>query len=107
MREVLGNCINNRNRQSLRTTVEAAWLALGGAACVNDETDLEDAKIYLDYLEAHEKMGSIYELAAFEEGLTKLYALPDTEADDTLQLIPFKHQKPSYVLPSTQCQRNT
>lgn len=87
MREVLGNCINNRNRQSLRATVEAAWLALGGAACVNDETDLEDAKIYLDYLEAHERTRSIYELAAFEEGLTKLYALPDMEADDTLQLM--------------------
>ena len=87
MREVLGNCINNRNRQSLRATVETAWLALGGPACVKDTTDLEDAKIYLDYLEAHEKTGSIYELAAFEEGLTKLYALPDTEADDTLQLM--------------------
>jgi len=87
MREVLGNCINNRNRQSLRATVEAAWLALGGAACVKDETDLENAKIYLDYLEVHEKTGSIYELAAFEEGLTKLYALPDTEADETLQLM--------------------
>jgi len=87
MREVLGNCINNRNRQSLRATVEAAWMALGGAACVNRETDLKDAKIYLNYLETHEKMGSIYELTAFEEGLTKLYALPDTEADDTLQLM--------------------
>ena len=87
MREVLGNCINNRNRQSLRATVEAAWMALGGAACVNRETDLSDAKIYLNYLETHEKTGSIYELKAFEEGLTKLYALPDTEADDTLQLM--------------------
>ena len=88
MREVLGNCINNRNRQSLRATVEAAWMALGGAACVNRETDLEDAKIYLNHLESHEKTGSIYELTAFEEGLTKLYALPDTEADDTtLQLM--------------------
>ena len=67
MRKVLGSCINNRNRQSLRSTVEAAWLALGGPACVNNETDLEDAKIYLDYLEAHENIGNIYELAAFEE----------------------------------------
>ena len=93
MRRVLGSCINNRNRQSLRSTVEAAWLALGGPACVNNETDLGDAKIYLDYLEAHEKMGNIYELAAFEEGLAKLYALPDTEADDTLQLMTIHKSK--------------
>ena len=93
MREVLGSCINNRNRQSLRAVVEAAWLALGGPACVNNETDLGDAKIYLDYLEAHEKMGNIYELAAFKEGLADLYALPDTEADDTLQLMTIHQSK--------------
>ena len=93
MRKVLGSCINNRNRQSLRVVVEAAWLALGGPACVNNETELGDAEIYLDYLEAHEEMGNIYELAAFEEGLTKLYALPDTEADDTLQLMTIHQSK--------------
>jgi ATP-dependent helicase/nuclease subunit A len=93
MREVLGDCIDNRNRQSLRATVEAAWLALGGPACVNDATDLEDAKIYLNYLEAYEKTGSIYELAAFEKGLTKLYALPDLEADNTLQLMTIHKSK--------------
>ena len=93
MREVLGSCINNRNRQSLRAVVEAAWLTLGGPACVNNETDLEDAKIYLDYLEAHEEMGNIYELAAFKEGLADLYALPDTEADDTLQLMTIHESK--------------
>ena len=93
MREVLGDCIENRNRQSLRATVEAAWLALGGPACVNDATDLEDAKIYLNYLEAYEKTGSIYELAAFEKGLTNLYALPDLEADNTLQLMTIHKSK--------------
>ena len=93
MREVLESCINNRNRQSLRAVVEAAWLALGGPACVNNETDLEDAKIYLDYLEVHEEMGDIYELAAFKEGLADLYALPDTEADDTLQLMTIHESK--------------
>ena len=38
-------------RAGLRETVEGAWLALGGPACVEDATDLEDAEIYLDYLE--------------------------------------------------------
>tara|TARA_B100000686_G_scaffold341164_1_gene418124 strand:+ start:4083 stop:7562 length:3480 start_codon:yes stop_codon:yes gene_type:complete len=93
IREVLENCINNRNRQSLRAVVEAAWLALGGPACVNNDTDLEDVKIYLDYLEAHEKMGNIYDLAAFEEGLADLYALPDMDADDTLQLMTVHQSK--------------
>jgi ATP-dependent helicase/nuclease subunit A len=93
MREVLGNCINNRNRQSLRATVETAWLALGGPACVKDTTDLEDAKIYFDCLEGHEEAGSLPDLAVFEKGLTKLYALPDLEADDRLQLMTIHRSK--------------
>ncbi|MEO7560605.1 MAG: UvrD-helicase domain-containing protein [Nitrosospira sp.] len=87
VREVLRNCIDNRCRQSLRMTVEAAWLALGGPGCIEDVTDLEDAAVYLDYLEAHEEAGNIPKLAALEEGLAKLYALPDLQADDALQIM--------------------
>ena len=93
MREVLGDCINNRNRQSLRATIEAAWLALGGPACVKGATDLEDAEIYFDYLEGYEQAGSLPDLAVFEKGLTKLYALPDLEADDRLQLMTIHRSK--------------
>ncbi len=87
VRTVLCDCIGNRYRSSLRTLVEAAWLALGGPACVGDVTDLADAEIYFDYLEAHEEAGSIPELALFEQGLARLYALPDLGADDRLQIM--------------------
>ncbi len=87
VQEVLRDCIGNRCRSSLRTLVEAAWLALGGPACVGDVTDLADAEIYFDYLEAHEEAGSIPELALFEQGLARLYALPDLGADDRLQIM--------------------
>ncbi|HKX53725.1 MAG TPA: 3'-5' exonuclease, partial [Nitrosospira sp.] len=87
MRDVLRECMANRNRQSLRATVEAAWLALGGPACLEDETGLEDASAYLDYLESHEDAGSIHSLVALEEGLAGLSALPDAKADDSLQIM--------------------
>jgi ATP-dependent helicase/nuclease subunit A len=87
VREVLQECIGNRCRSSLRTLVEAAWLTLGGPACVGDVTDFADAEIYFDYLEAHEEAGSIPELALFEQGLDRLYALPDLGADDRLQIM--------------------
>ncbi len=93
IRKVLGCCIDNRNRKSLRATVEAAWLALGGPACVKDTTDLEDAEIYFDYLEGHEKAGGLPDLEVFERGLTKLYALPDLEADNTLQIMTIHKSK--------------
>jgi len=81
--KILGRCLDQRCRASLRETVEGAWLALGGPACVEHVTDLEDAEIYLQYLEDAEEAGGIADLAAFEEGLAKLYALPDLEARDT------------------------
>lgn len=95
LREILAQCIANRYRQSLRATVEAAWLVMGGPGCLSsgdrDENhsaaDLEDALIFLDYLESCEIAGEIPDLAAFEHDLTKLYALPDLEADETLQIM--------------------
>jgi len=87
VRKALKACMENRCRQSLRMAVETAWQALGGPGCIDDATDLEDGNIYLDYLEAQEEAGGILNLAVLEEELTKLYALPDMEADDSLQIM--------------------
>ena len=87
VREVLGRALAQRSRSSLRMAVERAWLALGGPACVENDTDLEDAEIFLDHLEACESAGAIADVAAFEESLAKLFALPDLEAPDCLQVM--------------------
>ena len=81
VRDILGYVMLNRQRGSLREGVESTWLALGGPACVENGNDLEDAETYLDFLEKSEAAGEITDLAAFEEGLAKLYALPDLQAD--------------------------
>ena len=87
VRSVLAHAVAERLRGSLRERVEAAWLALGGPACVEDDTDLEDAEIYLDYLEDSGEAGEVAELAALEEGVAKLYALPDLHAGERLQIM--------------------
>ncbi len=86
-REVLARAIAGRRRSSLRDAVEGAWLALGGPACVESETDLEDAEIYLDHLESIEEAGALDDLATFEEAVANLFALPDLDAPDTLQVM--------------------
>ena len=87
-RRILGEAIANRGRGSLRERVEGVWLALGGPACVASATDLEDAEIYLDELESLERAGEIEDLAALDESLRQLYALPDLEAtDEDLQIM--------------------
>ncbi len=87
LRGVLRASIDERSRGSLRERVAGAWFALAGPACVEDATDLEDAEIYFDDLGSHEEAGEVADLAAFEEGLAELYALPDLLADDRLQIM--------------------
>jgi ATP-dependent exoDNAse (exonuclease V) beta subunit len=87
VRAVLRGLLGARARGPLRTRVAGAWFALAGPACVEDVTDLEDAEIYFDHLEAHEEAGEIADPAAFEEGLADLYALPDLQAGEQLQIM--------------------
>jgi len=88
VRAVLAAALAARLRSSLRDAVEGSWLALGGPACAPSETELEDAETYLDHLESEEDAGAIADFAAFEQGLDKLYALPDMAAgDDAVQIM--------------------
>ena len=79
-RKVLAAAIANRLRGGLRERVEGAWLALGGPACVQGPSDLEDAAIFLDELDRLEEAGGLPDLALLEDKLEKLWALPDVGA---------------------------
>jgi ATP-dependent exoDNAse (exonuclease V) beta subunit len=83
VRDALGPTLAGRLRGTLRDRVESTWLALGGPACVEDATDLEDAAIYLDALEGAEEAGALPDAAAFEAQVAGLWALPDVHAGAT------------------------
>ena len=82
VRDVLAVSLSARLRGTVRDRVEATWLELGGPACVEDATDLEDADVYLDALDAAEEAGALPDLAAFQQRLAELWSLPDVHADD-------------------------
>ncbi|MCK7580189.1 MAG: hypothetical protein MZV65_34025 [Chromatiales bacterium] len=84
---VLARALATRGRGRLRPIVEGAWLALGGPACVDAPTDLEDARVYLDLLDDLEEGGDITDSAHLAEQVSELYALPDVTASDALQLM--------------------
>ncbi len=87
VRTVLTSALAMRGRHRLRQIVEGAWLALGGPACVDAPTDLEDARVYLDLLDELEEGGDITDSARLAEQVSELYALPDVTASDALQLM--------------------
>jgi ATP-dependent helicase/nuclease subunit A len=86
-RIVLDRARADRLRASLREQVESAWLALGGPACIEDDTELEDARVFLDFLERQASAGEIADFAAFEEGVARLYAQPDLRSDGAIQIM--------------------
>ena len=88
MRDVLAPALADRLRGTLRDRVEGVWLALGGPACVEDATDLEDAEIFLDELERLEEAGELTDFSALASSLADLYALPDVNAgEDAVEIM--------------------
>ncbi len=84
---VMADCTARAGREPLRRLVERAWITLGGPACCADRTDLGDAFVYLDLLEECESGGDIVDLAELSERVDALFALPDLQADERLQLM--------------------
>ncbi len=82
MREVIAPALEQRMRGTLRDRVEGVWLALGGPACVEDATDLEDGEIFFDELERLEEAGELEDFSSLGTSLQKLYALPDVNAGE-------------------------
>ncbi|RMD70451.1 MAG: DNA helicase UvrD, partial [Gammaproteobacteria bacterium] len=87
VRDVLQGALEQRRRLPLRRLVEGTWMALGGPACVEGETDLEDARVFFQQLEALDAGGDLPDPQALPEKLSGLYASPDVEADGSLQIM--------------------
>ncbi|MBZ0071952.1 MAG: UvrD-helicase domain-containing protein [Gammaproteobacteria bacterium] len=84
---VLDTALSEQARCSLRSSVEGVWTALGGPACVADETDLEDGEVYFQLLEKLGSAGDVPDIHELNKQVEQLFALPDVEANDSLQLM--------------------
>ncbi|MCY3803118.1 MAG: UvrD-helicase domain-containing protein [Gammaproteobacteria bacterium] len=84
---VLETALCQQARRSLRSSVEGAWIALGGPACMPDRTGLEDAESFFRLLETIGKEGDSLDITSLEQQVEKLFATPDVLADVSLQLM--------------------
>ncbi len=85
--------LERRHRTGMRAAVEGTWLSLGGPACVTGATDLEDAEVYFQLLERLEENGHLPDPAVLEQRVAQLYALPDVQADEGIQLMTIHKSK--------------
>ncbi len=84
---VMEHSLNAVRRVSLSQLVAGNWLALGGAAVTQTETELEQAQMLFQLLEEFDHGGDLDDFAALDDALEKLYAPPDIEADGRVQLM--------------------
>ncbi len=78
----------------LTERVRETWWLLGGPACVSTAADHADAESFFDHLAQHEeRTRSVADIAAFEASLVRLYAAPDTQASDRLQVMTIHRAK--------------
>jgi len=69
--------LKRRGRLLLRQLVEGCWLALGGAACCDDE-GRADAELVFSLLDKLDRGGDLESFELLERGLKKLFAEPDS-----------------------------
>lgn len=93
LRGVFHGAFQQRRQRSLRATVERAWLALGGPACVENDTDLEDVAVFFDLLDELDQAADLADFEVLDQRLARLFARPDIKADSRLQLMTIHKSK--------------
>lgn len=79
--EILREAVAWAGRVPLRGLVERTWIALGGPACLSEESQREDVQTFLDVLEEFEQGGTIRDFSLLDERLQWLFAKPASGAD--------------------------
>ncbi|MBC2717459.1 MAG: UvrD-helicase domain-containing protein [Desulfobacteraceae bacterium] len=87
IREILIPAVEHRNQKPFRRLVQGVWILLGGPACVFEASEFEDAGVFFDLLEQHAGNDVLSDISALEDAAAVLFARPDLEADDTLQIM--------------------
>lgn len=90
---ILQTANTERDRKTFRQWVQGCWLLLGGPAVAKDETSLKNAEVYFNLLESWEYSSSLPSFDLLMKKVKKLYAQPDSEADQRLQIMTIHKSK--------------
>lgn len=90
---ILKKKVNERRRMSLRQWIESTWILIGGPACVEQQGDLDDVTAYFNLLEQLDIGSDLTHLDQLTETVKQLYAAPDNQANDKLQIMTIHNAK--------------
>jgi ATP-dependent helicase/nuclease subunit A len=84
---VLLEATGRRGQESVRTLAESTWVRLGGPACVQNDSELNDAATFFALLETMENQNLPIDRDTLGKRMEKLYAEPDASAGGHLQVM--------------------
>lgn len=82
-----------RRRLPLRRWIEGTWLVLGGPACVQNATDLQDTQTLFELLEDLAEGGDIADFEQLYARLQRLYATPNTQQSVQVEIMSIHKSK--------------
>ncbi|MCG8667854.1 MAG: UvrD-helicase domain-containing protein [Pseudomonadales bacterium] len=90
---LLETSLNNKDRKGFRHWVEGLWIALGGPACLASDTELTNAKLFFNLLDTWPYSTDLPSLEHLQKAINKLFAAPDPDSDDSLQIMTIHKSK--------------
>lgn len=91
--DVLAQSIQQRGRTNLRPWIEQTWLRLGGPACLERQSDLDDAQAYFKLLQKLSLTNQVIDFACIEQHLQRLFAKSEQQSDHQLQVMTIHKSK--------------
>jgi len=85
--ECFGAAFDAQQRRPLRKIIETLWMRLGGAATLTTENDLDNIDTYFELLEQFDRGGEINNPQQFIDQVRQLYAAPDKQSGNALQIM--------------------
>ncbi len=87
LRDTLQEAFAEQGRWPLRRWVERVWMKLGGPACLDTPSALQDAAAYFDLLEASQTGADLRDFERFENRVAELYAQPENPSGSGLHVM--------------------
>lgn len=93
LRDIFSQAFANKQRMPISMAIESIWCQLGGPAVLEHISDIENSKSFFELLTTLEQGGTINDVDVLSENIEKLYAKPDSKADDSLQIMTIHKSK--------------
>ncbi|MCG8315900.1 MAG: UvrD-helicase domain-containing protein [Pseudomonadales bacterium] len=90
---ILTTALQEKERKPFRSWIEGSWISLGGPVCLQQPVELTNALMYLQLLESWPYSTDLPSLEHLTKAVKKLFAAPDPEADDKIQIMTIHKSK--------------